>query len=457
MKLNKIIVNTVYFIFLIVFVYLTFFYFKENKSTVLSQIINPNDGINSISLEVYPRANYQNLGSSTSIGITTNINGDEFAKLYNISPYVTALDKSFYKLTIPAITNINLKFERIYPSSSPRLLNSTSCVSLNGNIQGSNCVIYGMLTRTTSTEYEHWLISASSSRGGQSLGQINFYLVSSSTALNPNNNQYYLIPIATSVTLTNSNPSAKIPYQIYYKKIYCPNNLVEGEATISPTTTGFDRPLFNNIRNSDYQLNNIFVVRNLNIYNNALSGDYRLYLKKFQTDNTIISNFASITINNNITPPTLSLSCNAIPASGLRINSSTTYILTASSSQQLVNATFTLLIATSGGQYLRFNTSAIINSISGSVTTSVTWTASGTYYATATVLALNTTTSAQCPTVSVEECNCLYRQTTGGIERSCRRADGSWGAWEPYQGQIDSSYCNCNDPSIRNRYRRCNE
>ena len=442
----KIKVNIFYFIFLVIFIYLTIFYFNQNQFVVLGQ-----SGDNNIKLEVYPNANYQGLGSLIiQVGITSNIQGNDFNRLYNISPYVTALDKSFYKLTIPATTGINLTFRRVTPTPITRSLNN-SCTFLGGVIEGSNCVIYGMLNKTTNGEYEHWQISASSSN--ISLGQINFYLVSSSTAQNVSNrnDQYYLIPEATTVELTNDRPSATITYQVYYKKIYCPINLADGQATITPNSRGFG--VFANIRGNNYG-DNIFVTRSLNIDNPA-SGTYRLSLLKLNDpNNNRISNIATITVNNNITPPTLSLSCTAAPTSGLRINSSTVYTLTASSSQQLGSATFTLLIATSGGGYLQFNTSTYFSGLIGSVITSVTWTASGTYNATATVETLYATTSARCPSVNVESCRCLYRQQTGGFERRCRQ-NGGWSEWRPYGGTIDQN-CACWNPSVRINYPECN-
>ncbi|MCS7183738.1 MAG: hypothetical protein NZ866_00065 [Patescibacteria group bacterium] len=448
---------------LIVFFYILFYSYKYS----LSQRTPTSDpiGTEKISLEIFTEANYRNLGDLIRVGIETINTTTIFSKFYNVSPLVTILDKSFYKLTIPATTNINLTFERIYPEPlmSTKIENQ-NCYQLAGRVEGRNCVIVGMINSPSylgRDKYELWKISAMAGGFNQiNLGQIYFYVVSSTRSLNrPNHSDqsYYLIPISTSVTLTNTYPINSITYNIYSHKHYCPIiALLETEANINPSPSSGDFTTQNLSFNPMQVFNNaniIFISRNLEV-NRVPSGIYTLKLVKKNDHNTVLSNLVTINVNNNITPPTLSLLCQANPTSGLRIGSSTTYILTASTTNQnLENTIFTLVISTSGGEYLRISSSSIFNSPIGEFSTSVIWTASGTYYATATVRALATSTQASCQSVNVEACQCLYRlEGVGfGAQIRCQRSDGSWENWRPYSGHIPQN-CNCENPDVRRIY-----
>jgi hypothetical protein len=86
--------------------------------------------------------------------------------------------------------------------------------------------------------------------------------------------QYYIIPRIAYATITDSNPSTSITYSIYYRKLYCPNDLAEGFLTSSPHSTGLSWSS-DQVSRSDFQRGNIFTPRILNIFDPA-SGTYSI-------------------------------------------------------------------------------------------------------------------------------------------------------------------------------------
>ncbi|GIW66137.1 MAG: hypothetical protein KatS3mg095_0035 [Candidatus Parcubacteria bacterium] len=438
----------IFFLYILNFENVKFLFRSDNN------IVKAQSGNQFIKLEVYPSANYNDLGNSVEVGIRNARDWDNnFETFYDVPPTTTVLNNSFYKLTIPATTGINLVFNRIKPEPINFLFNNKTCDSLGGTINGSNCIIYGMFTKTTSSQEEIWKISARTNNS--SFGNIYFYIVSSSDALNPQLGQdnYYLIPTSTTVNLNNDNPSSTITYSVYYKKLYCYSGLSAASPTIIPPSSGFILSGFSNIQPSNFSSGNIFVNRNL-VLDRVASGNYELILKKDgATDN--VSNPSIIRVNNQITPPPLVISCNATPTS-VEIGSSTDYTLTASSTNILGNTTITLdIISQDGSDYNRYiwffrN----LNSNSTTLATSVTWTNTGTYFATATVQALGISSSNSCPVVNVGSCNCLYRPAAGQYERRCRDSNGNWSGWEPYSGSIERN-CNCGNQEVFRRYGEC--
>mgnify|MGYP001627160553 CR=1 FL=1 len=443
--------KTLLFLFNIVILFLALFY--------LNNYLGAQSG-GGLKLSVYPNARFNSLGSLVQVGINRQPNlYDDFYKFYAIPPTTTVLDKSFYRLEIPATTGINLRFERKEPNPTSTSL-SNNCEGLNGRVEGNNCIIEGMFNRNVTSTYELWQISASSSNSD--FGSIYFYLVSSTTALNPasRDDQYYLIPTSTMVILDNNNQSATTTYSIYYKKLYCPTNLSNADSVITSNPSGFVHFSFSNTDFYDQtrDINRIFITRNLGINSNAASGTYNLFLVKSGGGDQLIKisyNTATIYVTNNITPPSLSLNCNVNPTT-VRINSSTVYTLTATSDQNIGYATFTLEIATSGGSPSTISWSSYYNSSTAIFSTSVTFTASGTYYATGTVNALGTSVRARCDAVNVEMCRCLFAGSVGDWRIRCQD-NGRWGDWQRYGGNTIDENCNCNRQEVSNTYPQCRQ
>lgn len=439
--------KTLLFLFNTVILFLALFY--------LNNYLGAQSG-EGLKLSVYPNARFNSLGDLVSVGISSQPTGDDFNKFYTIPPTTTVLDKSFYRLEIPATTGINLRFERKEPDPTSTSL-SNNCEGLNGRIEGNKCIIEGMFIKNVASTYELWQISASSSNSN--FGSIYFYLVASTTALNPGSrdDQYYLIPTSTRVTLSNTTPSATTTYSIYYKKLYCPTNLSNAESVIIPTSIGFGSFSFdnNNFYDPTRGINRIFITRDLSINRNAASGTYNLFLVIKGGSNSRISNIATITVTNSTTPPSLSLNCNVNPTT-VRINSSTVYTLTATSDQNIGYATFTLEIATSGGSPSTISWSSRYDSQTVTFSTSVTFTASGTYYATGTINALDTSVRARCDAVNVEMCRCLFAGSVGDWRIRCQD-NGRWGDWQRYGGNTIDENCNCNRQEVSNTYPQCRQ
>lgn len=416
---------------------------------------------NQINFYVYPNANYRDLGASVEAGVDNLDTRDLLNKFYNVSPNVTVLDKSFYRLEIPATSNIRITFIRLDPSHTSTTING-NCNELGGSVVTNNiCVIYGMISSTAlsnrdNRDYELWKIRVNN------IYEKYFYIVSSSTALDPRNRNdlYYLMPISTSVTLTDTNPSTNINYYVYYKKLYCASsiNFPIAESYITSTsnnsTNGFGHFT---VEGSEFG-SNIYINKLLSINNEVNSGEYLLYLiKQGGVGERLerLSYNATITVENNITPPTISLTCSADPTTGLNIGSSTIYALTASSSQILGDSTFTLeILNTNNNSTQRINIfSGNINSTIASVATSVVWQATGTYYATGTVETSGRIRAQNsCPIVSIGECQCLYRTSTGGSQQRRCRSGGGWGEWTGTSESNIPRECNCDYSDVRQRY-----
>jgi hypothetical protein len=414
---------------------------------------------NSIKLYVYPTANYNNLGNSIEVGTNSINTSDDFNKFYNISPLAVVLDKSFYRLEIPAINNINLTFTRLEPQSTSNQI-SGDCQNLGGYSENNKCIVYGMINSTLlnrNNEYELWQFSA------RDLGSIYFYIISSSTAINPDNkfeDQYYLLPLTSTVNLNSTTRSSQINYQVYYKKFYCPNITLDNVISfIRPSDRGFDSLKVDPVKDFGENLK-YYIVKTLTVDNQASSGTYNLFLSQSGSFDTKRSNIVNIIVNNNQQrqTPTLSLTCSTTPLQ-VWVGSSALYILSASSSNSLGNSTFTLSIY---NEYLtstiNFSTSSYIVSTSYQVSTSVVIERFGTYTATATLISNNSTTQAICSSVNAD-CQCLYRPQAGQYQISCRVDNNQWTAWELYRGEINEVVrsCNCGTRDVLNRYERCRQ
>lgn len=439
---------SLFFLFFIV-IYFSYYFYKVSAQRY-----------NQINFYVYPNANYRDLGASVEAGVDNLDTSDLLNRFYNVSPNVTVLDKSFYRLEIPATSNIEITFSRLYPP--PFQGNNTTirgnCNALGGSVINNNiCVIYGMILSTalSNEDYELWKIKVNN------IYEKYFYIVSSSTALDPRNRNdlYYLMPISTSVTLTDTNPSTSINYYVYYKKLYCASstNFPIAESYITSTsnnsTNGFYRFT---VEGSEFR-SNIYINKLLSINNNVNSGEYLLYLIKRGGGGRLerLSYNATITVENNITPPTISLTCSADPTTGLNIGSSTIYTLTASSSQILGDSTFTLeILNTNNNSTQRINIfSGNINYTIASVATSVVWQATGTYYATGTVETSGRIRAQNsCPIVSIGECQCLYRTSSDGSRQRRCRSGGGWGRWTGTSESNIPRECNCDYSDVRQRY-----
>jgi hypothetical protein len=408
--------------------------------------------LNSIKLYIYPTANYNNLGNSIEVGTNSINTSDDFNKFYNISPLAVVLDKSFYRLEIPAINNINLTFTRLEPQGTSTQI-SGDCQNLGGYSENNRCIVYGMINSTLlnrNNEYELWQVSA------RDLGSIYFYIISSSTAINRDNNksdQYYLLPLTSTVNLNSTTRSSQINYQVYYKKFYCPNitldkvtSVVQGQRGIMGFNSFIVDPLEDFRENLKY-----YIVKTLTVDNRATSDIYRLFLSQSGSSDDIRSNIVNIIVNNQQRQtPTLSLTCSTTPLQ-VWVGSSTLYILSASSSNSLGNSTFTLSIY---NEYLtstiNFSTSSYIVSNSYQVSTSVVIERFGTYTATANLISNNSTTQAICSSVNAD-CQCVYRTRYQGTikERRCQQ-NGTWGDWMQTSEFI--SNCHCGNLAVRNRY-----
>jgi hypothetical protein len=274
-----------------------------------------------------------------------------------------------------------------------------------------------MFTTTTNTgqDHERWSISLIKDRSSST---IYFYLVSSSTAkgnVANRSDQYYIIPINTSTTLTDSNPSTSITYSIYYRKLYCPNNLLaEGFLRSSPPSTGLSWNA-SSVEPTDFQRGNIFTQRILNIFNPA-SGTYSISIKD-SNDSPISYNNATLTVYNRITSPggeqrDLRITCEA----------------TSTISDQ-VYATYTISIDQNASGTPPYDYSIVVyQTVNNELATSASRTnnllyhqfpftllATGTYRATATVRDnQRTTTQASCGGTI---CGCVYMYMSGpGID-----------------------------------------
>jgi len=417
--------------------------------------------LNRIKLYVYPTANYNNLGNSIEVGTNSINTSNDFNKFYNISPLAVVLDKSFYRLEIPATNNINLNFTRLEPQGTSTQI-SGNCQDLGGYSENNRCIVYGMINSTLlniNKEYELWQISAKS--GNINLGIVYFYIVSSSTAINPDNkfeDQYYLRPERSTVNLNSTTTLSQINYQVYYKKFYCPNMTLDKVTSVvqGPGISGFNS--FSVDPSEDFRENlKYYIVKTLTVDNQATSGTYTLFLyKSGSTDASRDRRSPNVWIhvNNNDQQrqtPTLSLTCSVNPLQ-VWVGSSTLYTLSASSSNPLGNSTFTLSIY---NEYLtstiNFSTSFYIASNSYQVSTSVVMEQFGTYTATATLISNNSTTQAICSPVNAE-CQCVYRTRYQGTikERRCQQ-NGTWGDWMQTSEFI--SNCHCGNLAVRNRYR----
>lgn len=423
--------------------------------------------LNRIKLYVYPTANYNNLGNSIEVGTQSINTSDDFNKFYNISPLAVVLDKSFYRLEIPATNSINLNFRRLEPIATLTQI-SGNCQDLGGYSENNKCIVYGMINSTLlnrNNEYELWqILAARSGINGINinLGSVYFYIISSSTAINPDNkfeDQYHLRPLTSTVNLNSATTSSQINYQVYYKKFYCPNNTLDNVISfIEPSGRGFDSLKVDPVKDFGENLK-YYIVKTLTVNNQASSGTYRLFLSQSGSSDTRRSNIVNIIVNNQQRQtPTLSLTCSANPTQ-VWVGSSTFYTLTASSSNSLGNSTFTLSIY---NEYLtstiNFSTSSYLASTSYQVSTSVVIERFGTYTATATLISNNSTTQAICPSVNAD-CQCLYRPQAGQYQISCRVDNNQWTAWELYRGEINEVVrsCNCGTRDVLNRYERCRQ
>jgi hypothetical protein len=274
-----------------------------------------------IELQVFTDPKWNDLGSATSAGTSTldTSNNDNFYLFYNQDPKITVVAGTFYRLKLKnATSNFSLIFNRYFPSSTSYTFRNLDCDSVGGKIEGNDCIIEGMFTTTTNTneDHERWIISLIKNNSSST---IYFYLVPSSTAkgnVAKRSDQYYIIPRIAYATITDSNPSTSITYSIYYRKLYCPNNLLaEGFLTSSPSSRGLN---WNNYRvsRSDFEGGNIFTPRILNIFNPA-SGTYSISIEGMINNSRISYNAATLTVNNRITSPggeqrDLRITCEAI-------------------------------------------------------------------------------------------------------------------------------------------------
>jgi hypothetical protein len=391
-----------------------------------------------IELQVFTDPKWYDLGSTTSAGTSTldTSNNDNFYLFYNQDPKITVVAGTFYRLKLKnATNNFDLIFERYFPRLASSTFRNLTCDSARGKIEGNDCIIEGMFTTTTNTneDHERWSISLIKNNSSST---IYFYLVPSSTAkgnVAKRSDQYYIIPRIAYATITDSNPSTSITYSIYSKKLYCPGELAEGFITSSPPSTGLSWSPDYQINPSDFQRGNISISRILNIFNPA-SGTYSISIEGRINNSRISYNAATLTVNNQITPP-------GEGQRDLRI-SRCEAIFTAS--DQFVYATYTISIdqnasGTPPYEYYINVYQTVNNELATSASSTniselsyqfpFTLLATGTYRATATVKdsqrPQQTTTQASCGN-TICGCVYLYRSaagiTSGWYER-CRERE----------------------------------
>jgi hypothetical protein len=421
-----------------------------------------------IELQVFKDPKWYDLGSTTYAGTSTldTRNNDNFYLFYNQDPKITVVAGTFYRLKLKNVTsNFTLNFQRYFPTPTSSTFRDLTCDSAGGKIEGNDCIIEGMFTTTTNTGdgHERWSISLIKNNSSST---IYFYLVPSSTAgVNDRGQQYYIMPVSASVTLTNSNPSTSITYSIYYRKLYCPNNLAEGSLTSSPPSTGLSWSPYYLVSRSDFQNGNIFTPRILNISNPA-SGTYSISIKDSDNNTQFSYNNATLTVYNQITSPegqrNLRIS---------RCEASSTV------SDQFVHATYTIDIDQDASGTPPYDYSIkVYQTVNNELATSAYSTdtllsyqfsfelpATGTYRATATVKDIQpTTTQASCGNTI---CGCVYLYRSGtqipsGWYERCREGENWRLIYQtsdpnnfPYNDDRQNCKCTRNSVDIRCRQR----
>jgi hypothetical protein len=366
-----------------------------------------------IELQVFTEPQWDNLGQTTPAGTSTlDTRNDDFNLFYNQDPKITVVAGTFYRLKLKnATSNFDLIFTRYFPGSYNSTYTIQTCDLEGGKIEGNDCIIEGMFTTTTNTgqDHERWSISLIKDRSSST---IYFYLVPSSTAqgnVGSQLDQYYIIPINTSTTLTDSNPSTSITYSIYYRKLYCADNLAEGFLRSSPPSTGLSWS-YDKVSRSDFQGGNISISRILNIFDPA-SGTYSIFVT---SSNNITYQNATLTVYNQITSPggrqrDLRITCEATSTISDQIYATYTISIDQNASGTPPYDYSIVVYQTVN------NTQATSSSYSSSSLPShqfsFTLLATGTYRATATVRdSQPTTTQASCGNTI---CGCVYIYMSG--------------------------------------------